>query len=334
MIDPRERRPIAATGLEVTVLGMGTAALGGLYAPVDEAEAQAALDIGFDAGLRFIDTAPFYGYTLSEHRVGTAVRRHGRDQVTLSTKVGRLLRPRTTPQVPDDAWVAPLPFEPRFDYSYDGVMRSFEDSLQRLGTDRIDLLLMHDIGAMTHGADAHPVLMAAAMAGGAQAMRALKDQGAVGAIGLGVNEWEVCAEALEHGDWDVFLLAGRYTLLEQSALDHFFPLCQRRGASIIIGGPFNSGILAGGDTFDYAQAPAAIRDRVAALARICSGHDVPLAAAALQFVLHHPLVASVIPGARSVAEMRGNLDHMARPIPQALWDDLRDAGLLHPQAPI
>lgn len=333
MIDPTEARNIADSGVSVSALGLGTAALGGLFSPVDEPTATDTVDTAVNAGIRYVDTAPFYGFTLSEHRVGTAFRRHGRDQFTLSTKVGRLMHPAKAGRPADEAWVAPLPFEPHFDYTYDGVMRSYEDSLQRLGTDRIDILLMHDIGAVTHGHDAHPALMRQAMEGGARAMHALRDAGAVKAIGLGVNEWEVCAEAFGHGDWDVFLLAGRYTLLEQTVLDRFFPECQRRGTSIVIGGPFNSGILAGGGTYDYASAPDDVRARVDQLDGVCREHGVPLAAAALQFVLRHPIVASVIPGARSAGEMRQNLDGLLVDIPDLLWRDLRDAGLLHPDAP-
>lgn len=327
------KRQIAATGISVTPLGLGGAALGGIFAAVDEATADETIMAALEAGVRYLDTAPFYGYGLSEHRMGRAIRLFGRDRVVLSTKVGRLLRRRTTPRDPDDGWHDPMPFEVEYDYSYDGVLRSVEDSMQRLGTDRIDILLMHDIGRVTHGDEAHPALMKQAMTGGAKAMRRLKEQGIVGAIGLGVNEWEVCAEALEDNDWDLFLLAGRYTLLEQEVLDHFFPRCQRRGANIIVGGPFNSGILAGGDTYNYAASPTEIGQRVAAIRQVCDNHGVPLKAAALQFVLRHPLVVSVIPGVRSKAEFDENLALMERDIPDALWADLKSAGLLHPDAP-
>ncbi|MEO3432767.1 aldo/keto reductase [Inquilinus sp. CAU 1745] len=327
-----QRRPIARTGIEVPVMGLGGAALGGLYQAVDDQTAAETIAGGLEAGLLYVDTAPFYGYGLSEHRFGEALRRFGRDRVVLSTKAGRRLVRRTEPQAPEDYWKAPLPFQPVVDYSHDGVMRSVEDSLQRLGTDRIDILYLHDVGRTSYGDD-HPRLMAEAMSGGARAMRRLKEEGVVGAIGLGVNEWEVCAEALEHQDWDVFLLAGRYTLLEQTVLDGFFPLCERRGVSIIIGGPYNSGILAGGDTFNYDRAPEDVRDRAARLGEACRDHGVSLPAAALQFVLKHPVVASVIPGARSRAEMEQNIEHLTRPIPDDLWADLKRRGLLHPDAP-
>ena len=327
------KRQIGATGISVTPLGLGGAALGGLFTAVEDATADETIQAALAAGIRFLDTAPFYGYGLSEHRMGRAIRLFGRDKVVLSTKVGRLLRRRVSPREPDDAWREPLPFEVEYDYSYDGVLRSVEDSMHRLGTDRIDILLKHDIGRDTHGDEAHPALMSTAMSGGARAMQRLKEEGIVGAIGLGVNEWQVCAEALEHHDWDVFLLAGRYTLLEQEVLDGFFPLCDRRGTSIIIGGPFNSGILAGSDTYNYFKSPQHIQDRVAAIAKICDSHGVSMKAAALQFVLRHPLVASVIPGARSRAEFDENLALMDVALPDALWSDLKSAGLLHPDAP-
>lgn len=326
-------RQIADTGIAVTPLGLGGAALGGIFAAVDDETADETIRAALNAGVRYLDTAPFYGYGLSEHRMGRQIRLFGRDKVVLSTKAGRLLQRRTSPRDPDDGWFEPLPFEPVYDYSYDGILRSVEDSLHRLGTHRIDILLMHDIGRLTHGDDAHRPMMKQAMSGGARAMRRLKEEGIVGAIGLGVNEWEVCAEALETNDWDVFLLAGRYTLLEQEVLDHFFPLCQQRGANIIVGGPFNSGILAGGDTFNYASAPAEIAERVAAIRKVCDSHGVPLKAAALQFVLRHKLVVSVIPGVRSVPEFNENLALLDLSIPDGLWSDLKSAGLMHPDAP-
>ena len=226
-----------------------------------------------------------------------------------------------------------MPFEAVFDYSYDGVMRSFEDSLQRLGLGRIDILYVHDIGAMEHGPAAHPGLMRTLREGGYRALEELRRSGAVRAIGIGVNEREVLLEALEWGEWDAFLLAGRYTLLEQAPLDDLMPKCARLGISIVVGGPFNSGVLAGRDTWNYAAAPPEVFARVAAIKAICEGHGVPLAAAALQFPLAHPIVASVIPGPRNVDEFETNVKLLQHPIPAELWADLRAAGLLHPEAP-
>jgi len=254
-----------------------------------------------------------------------------RDEWVLSTKVGRLLRPRRT-TAEDTERRHPLPFDPVYDYSYDAVMRSFEDSLQRLGLARIDILYVHDIGAMQHG-EAHPQLMRTLRDGGYRALEQLRAGGAVQAIGIGVNEREVLLEAMEWGDWDAFLLAGRYTLLEQAPLDDLLPKCEKAGVSIVVGGPLNSGILAGRDTWNYTTAPPEIVARVNAIEAVCDSHQVPLAAAALQFPLAHPAVAAVIPGPRNVEEFYANLRLLRQPNATALWADLRAAGLLHPNAP-
>ena len=321
-------RPIGRTGLELTVLGAGTAPLAGLFEPVGPEAAAAVMDAAWEDGVRFFDTAPFYGFGAGERRTGDALR--PRDGYVLSTKVGRLLVPDAG--VEGDGWADPLPFRPVPDYSEAAVRRSFEDSLQRLGLDRIDMLFLHDIGEMTHGAD-HPAHFEAAMTGGLTALTALKAEGLIRAYGIGVNETAVLEAALERGDWDCFLLAGRYTLLEQDALDRLMPACEARGTAIVCGGPYNSGLLAGGGTWNYAAAPpeiVALRDRLAA---ICREHGVAIEAAALQFPLGHPAVASVLPGARSAEEARANAAHMAAPVPPELWPALVEAGLLRPDAP-
>jgi D-threo-aldose 1-dehydrogenase len=331
-----ESRPIGRTPLKVTVFGHGGAPLGGNLSPVAWPQAQAVMDFAWESGIRFYDTAPFYGYGLSEHYFGNALRQHPRDEYVLSTKVGRLLQPRFKPQAPNDPWKNPLPFEPVFDYSYDAVMRSFEDSLQRMGLNRVDILLIHDIGKTTHFEN-HEKHMKPAMEGGFKALQELRKAGKIGALGMGVNEWEVCMEAMEYGDFDVFLLAGRYTLLEQEALTTFLPECQKRGTTIIIGGPFNSGILAvgakPGTTYNYEPAPKEILEKVAKIEKVCADHKVALPAAALQFPLTHPSVCSVIPGSRSVDELKRNLDLFKTPIPTALWSDLKSAGLMRGDAP-
>ena len=230
-----------------------------------------------------------------------------------------------------------LPFEPVFDYTHDGVMRSLEASLSRTGRSHIDILLLHDVGSRAHGA-AHPEIFEVAMTDGYRALERLRSDGTVGAIGLGVNEWEVCVEAMGRGDFDCFLLAGRYTLLEQSALDHFLPACTKRGISVIVGGPYNSGILAAepepDSRYNYAAADPAALARARALHAVCESHDVRLPSAALQFPLLHPSVACVIPGARSRAEVEANAAHLEHPIPNALWRDLVGEGLLDPAAPV
>lgn len=326
------KRRIGRTGLEVTELGLGCATLGGSRIAVARQAAEEIVAAAWAAGVRYIDTAPFYGVGQAERAVGDAMRDHPRDEWVLSTKVGRLLRPNPG-GVFSDGRTHPLPFDPVYDYSYDGIMRSFEDSLQRLGLARIDILYVHDIGRYQHG-DAHPAHMKTLRDSGYRALRQLRDGGAVAAIGIGVNEREVLLEAMEWGAWDAFLLAGRYTLLEQAPLDDLLPKCLAAGTSIVVGGPLNSGILAGRDTWNYAPAPPEVMARVKAIAAICDSHRVPLPAAALQFPLAHPAVAAIIPGPRNAAEFTQNLGLLNHKIPAALWRDLRQAGLLHPKAPV
>src|SRR5665213_928619 len=302
-----QKRRIGRTNLEVTALGLGTATMGGSRIKVTQAEGEALVRAAWDGGVRYVDTAPFYGVGAAERRVGDALRDRPRDEWVLSTKVGRLLRPRQQPGGATDGRLAPMPFEVIYDYSYDGIMRSVEDSYQRLGLARIDILYVHDIGIYQHGAEAHAAHMRMLKDSGYRALDELKRTGVVSAIGIGVNESAVLMEALAFADWDVFLLAGRYTLLEQAPLDDLLPLCAERGTSIVVGGPLNSGILAGRDTWNYAAAPPDVISRVTAIRAICDRYDVPLAAAALQFPLAHPQVAAIIPGPRSAAEFTANL---------------------------
>lgn len=327
-----ETRKLGRTSVEVTTLGLGAATLAGNMAKLSDDEARAVGVVAWDKGVRYFDTAPFYGYGRAEHIVGDVLR--GREGWDLSTKVGRRLKPRRGPQKSDDQWMLPLPFEPWFDYSYDGVMRSYEDSLQRLGLNHIDILLIHDIDFHTHGQEVQPAMHKAAMEGAQKALAELKRAGDIKAVGLGVNEAKPIADALPHGDWDCFLLAGRYTLLEQDPLDSLFPALEKHGASIIIGGPFNSGVLVGRDTWNYARAPQQVMDRVKAIARVCDAHEVPLAAAALQFPLAHPIVSSIIPGPRSAAEFEQIVSWWTSPIPPSLWSDLKTEGLIAAAAPV
>lgn len=314
-------------------LGFGGASVGNLYAPLSDAAARAVIDAALAAGIGYFDTAPHYGFGLSETRLGEALA--GRD-VMISSKVGRRLEPIATSERERHGFVDAAPFESVFDYTHDGVMRSFEDSLRRLRRDRIDVLLAHDLGRATHG-DAHAGHLRDFLDGGYRAMRDLKDAGAVGAIGLGVNEQAVCEEVLDHADVDVFLLAGRYTLLEQTALEGFLPRCAARGVGIVVGGPFNSGALVetGGTLhYNYAAAPADVVERVERLRRVCAAHGVPLAAAALQFPLAHPAVLSVIPGMATAAQVVDATHWLSLVIPAALWSDLRSQGLIRADAPV
>jgi len=328
-----EKRRIGQTELEVTTLGLGGASLAGIFSAVPADQARATINHALDAGLNYVDTAPQYGLGRSEHLVGDVIRTR-RSEAILSTKVGRLLKPVDPTMQDKGAWVDPLPFDQVYDYSYDGIMRSFEDSLQRLGVNSVDILYVHDIGTATHGVEANKPLWQQLASGGYRALRELRDSGVVSAIGLGVNEWEVLMDAMALGDWDVFLLAGRYTLLEQTALAPFMTTAAERGSSVVVGGPFNSGILVGGTTFNYAKAPEEIVTRVKAIEAVCKQFNVPLPAAALQFPLTHPVVCNVLPGPRSPAELDGILEWWDVSIPAELWTTLAEKGLLAPGTPI
>lgn len=320
------------TMVELTQLGMGCAPIGGLLDKVTHTDAMETLEVALNSGIRYFDTAPFYGFGLSERRVGDALRDH--PDTIVSTKVGRLLARGSWENPSEHGWPAALPFHHVYDYGYDGVMRSYEDSLQRLGMDHIDILFVHDIGSFTHPDPAEEARhFQDAMSGGYRALNELRKAGDIKAIGIGVNEIDVSLRTLDHGDWDVFLLAGRYTLLEQHALDELFPKCERSGTSIVIGGPYNSGILVGGNTWNYAEAPDELTRQVAAIRSICDRHQTPLPAAALQFCLAHPIVQSIIPGARNSRELRQSIEWINTFVPAELWADLKSEGLLAADAP-
>lgn len=327
-----KKRQLGSTSLQLTEFGLGCAAMAGNHRPVNNHDIRHALTSGLAAGIEFVDTAPFYGFGRSEHFVGAAIR--DKDNIVLSTKAGRLLKKEAIPKDLAADWPGSFPFNPVYDYTYDGVMRSYEDSLQRMGVDKIDVLLLHDIGEMQHGPELNKKLFADAMSGGYKALDELRSAGEIQAIGLGVNEREVCIAAMEHGRWDAFLLAGRYTLIEQEPIHDLLPACEKAGTGIILGGPYNSGILAGGDTWNYAKAPADVIAKTQAIKKVCDAHNVPLQAAALQYPLGCPLVASVIPGPRSQAEMEQNIQWFNWEIPASLWQDLRNEKLLDEQAPI
>jgi D-threo-aldose 1-dehydrogenase len=327
------RRAVGTTGLQLTTLGLGAAALAGLYDAVDDATAAATLQAAWDAGLRYFDTAPFYGYTRSERRVGEFLADRPRDSFVLSTKVGRLMLPDPEVKPGSDGWAAPLPFRPVYDYSYGGVRRSFEDSLQRLGLTRIDMLLVHDIGRLTHGERHELHWRALTEGGGFRALEELRSEGAVRAIGLGVNEWEVAQVALAVAPLDCLLLAGRYTLLEQGSLD-FMNQCAAADVSVIVGGPFNSGLLAGQAKYNYGSVPPEVRRQANALEALCAEFSVAIQAAALQFPLAHPAVTSVLAGMRSPEQVVANAGWAGSAIPREFWRCLRESALLHPDAPL
>jgi D-threo-aldose 1-dehydrogenase len=311
---------------------MGGAPLGNLFAEVGEADAQASLHAAWDAGIRHFDTAPHYGAGLSEHRMGAFLRRRPRDTFTLSSKVGRLLVPAEG--VPDEAegFVAALPFRRVVDYSAAGAERSIADSLQRLGLSRLDTVYIHDCSEDWHG-PAWRDRFAEAMAGAARLLTDLRRQGVIRVWGLGVNLVEPCLLALEQSEPDLFLIAGRYTLLDHTALAELFPACAARGVQCVLGGPYNSGLLAGGATFNYEIAPPELAARAQAMAVLCARHGVDLKAAALQFCAAPAVVAAVIPGARTAAEAAENARLMQAPILEELWAELRNTGLLPDHVP-
>ena len=326
-------------GVTLTELGFGTAPLGNLYRAITDEAARATLDAAWDAGMRYYDTAPLYGLGLSETRLNPFFRAHPRSEVTISTKVGRLLE-----VVPPEKrtgigkfFDVPSRLEV-YDYSYDGILRSLELSLERLGVDSVEILYAHDLDGWVHGSRAESDRrIDQLMASGYDALVRLRDEGVIRAFGAGVNEWQVCEALARRGDFDVFLLAGRYTLLEQEALESFLPLCEERNIGIVLGGPYNSGILAMGAKpgafYNYEPAPQPILDRVARIERVCAAHGVPLATAAMQFPLRHPAVVSVIPGGQRPEEVAANVAALDVAIPPALWADLKSEGLMREDAP-
>jgi len=321
--------------------GFGGAPLGNLFSAIGDGEAIALIRHAFHSGARYFDTAPHYGQGLSEHRIGAALRDLPRDAYRLSTKVGRVLTP--APDAPGDqnGYVDGLSFVAHYDYTGEGVTRSLQDSLQRMGLSRVDFVFVHDIDVATHG-DAHPQRFRDMLDSGLPALAAMKASGEIAGFGLGVNDVAICLDTLRHADLDVILLAGRYTLADQSALQELLPECVRRDVAIVLGGPFNSGILASGSRppdgsrpyFNYAPAPDSVISRVAAIERVCAEHAVPLKAAALQFPLRHPAIACVLPGARTRAEFDDNSAMAKFPIPVEFWNALRERSLVDAAAPL
>jgi D-threo-aldose 1-dehydrogenase len=323
--------------LKVSALGFGTAPLGDLYRRLDDDTAIAAVECAFALGVNLLDTSPLYGHGLSEHRCGTAIRRASREDIVVCTKVGRWMDPFHG-RDSGSGFVGGQPQRAVVDYSYDGTMRSVEQSLLRLGTDRIDLLLIHDVDVWTHGADAIEDRFREAMAGAYVALDRLRGEGVVAGIGIGVNEADMCVRFAQAGSFDTMLLAGRYSLLEQPALAHFLPLAQQQGIGVLLGGVFNSGILAtgavAGAKYNYQDAPPHIVEKVTKIQRVCDAHGVALPTAALHFALGHPAVASVVLGAQKPLEVERNVAALASKVPSALWTDLKAQHLLDADAPV
>jgi D-threo-aldose 1-dehydrogenase len=337
--EPTERRRVGRTPLTVTRLGFGSAPIGGLFSAVADADAIATVGRAWELGIRYFDTAPLYGYGAAERRVGAALAEMPRDDFTISTKVGRLIRPsdglaegadidrQELDGRPNAFYVGTGPVRPVFDYSYDGVMRSLEESLGRLGLERVDIAYIHD-------PDDH---WEAAISGAYPALERLRQDGVVKAIGAGMNQSAMLARFAKEGDFDVFLLAGRYTLLDQSALADLLPICEQKEIGVVVGGVMNSGVLADprpGSHFNYAPAPTDIVERAAKLAATCARHGVPLRAAAVQFPLAHPAVVSVAAGVRRIDHLEEYPRLFREPIPADLWAELHEEGLLAAGAPV
>jgi len=340
MSDILPKRRVGKTKLEVTTLGLGGAPMGGFRANISDAEAVGLTDVAYELGVRYFDTSPFYGYGRSELRMGAGLREKPRDDYVLSTKIGRIMhamKPGEKP--PADFRENGLPgFAPVFDYTYDGVMRSLEHSYFRLGISRIDIALVHDVDFWTIKDRA--VLdqrFKTVMDSGFKALDELRRAGVIGAIGVGINESDTSLRFIQAGDFDCMLLAGRYTLLEQGGLEAFLPECVKRGVSVILGGPYNSGILTGGvtdnTTHDYVQAPAHLIEKARKIEAVCKRHGVELGAAAMQFPLFHPALCAVIPGALAAREVKQNVERLSVKIPTELWSELKREKLLDPSAP-
>jgi D-threo-aldose 1-dehydrogenase len=330
-----QRKRVGTRDVWVSRLGIGTSAFGALGAARDDEVVAATMRAATAAGLRYFDTAPFYGHGLAEHRLGQGLRGITRDDVVVSTKVGRLFKPPlTSPHTAtrDGA----RPFAMVYDYTYDATLRSIEDSLLRLDTGRIDVALIHDVNRRWQG-DQLEARYREAMAGAYRALDALRAQGVIKAIGVGVNDWEILLRFAADADFDCFMLAGRYTLLDHSSIDRFLPECARRGIAVLAAAPYNSGILATGArpgaTFFYTEASPDIMERTRRIEAVCARHGVPLAAAALQFAAFHPAVASVVVGMRNATDIVENVGYFQHPIPAQFWQELKAEGLIADAAP-
>ena len=339
-MDPAATRILGRTGVAVSQLGFGGASIGELNLIVEEEVAVAAVRAAWDHGIRYFDTAPWYGRGLSELRTGSGLRGKPRAEFVLSTKIGRWLRAPERPETFQSApWTGGLKMDVVFDYSYDGIMRSYEQSQLRLGVTRYDLAVIHDLDHLYHGrGEQLDRYFGQLSASGWRAVQELKAAGLIRGVGAGINDLGLIPRFLDLLDVDFFLIAMPYTLLHQEILETEFPAAVARGCGFVIGSPFQSGILATGQRpgakYNYADVPADIQTKVGRIQDICARHGVPLAAAALQFPLGHPAVASVIPGASSPAQLERNVATFTQPIPSDLWEELKHEGLLRADAPV
>jgi D-threo-aldose 1-dehydrogenase len=327
--DPAATRTLR-NGLALSQLGVGCAPFGHLNAATSDESVLQAFAHLYANGQRYFDVAPFYGMGLAEHRLGMCLRTVDRRELVLSTKVGRIIDPLPGGAAAG-ASAGQYPFAFHYDYTYAATMRSIEESLQRLGTNALDIVLIHDVNQRWQG-DMLEQRYAEAMDGAYRALETLRAEGAIKAFGVGVNDWGILERFAGDGDFDVFMLAGRYTLLDHSAGQSFLPMCAARGIGVLMAAPFNSGILATGAipgaTYVYQPAEPDIADRVRRIEAVCARHGIPIAAAALQFPLRNPAITSVVTGMRDPDEARANLAHVRTPIPAAFWDELKSEGLL------
>jgi D-threo-aldose 1-dehydrogenase len=331
-------RQLGRTGIPVSILGFGCAPLGDLYEVLDDDTALRTIATAAEAGVTLFDAAPLYGHGLAEHRLGTVLKRLPRDSFVLSTKVGRWLKPAPGGRDASSRYRGGLSFDLVVDYSYDGTMRAFEQSLNRLAVPSIDIALIHDVDIWTHGKDAIEQRFKEAMDGAYRALDELRRAGIIKAIGVGVNESAMCVRFANAGDIDAVLLAGRYSLLEQPALMDFLPLAEKKRIGVMLGGVFNSGILATGPVegakYNYRPAPPEILDRVKRIEAVCQSHKVPLPVAAMQFALGHPAVSSLVIGAVAPSEVTRNAAALTAQVPALLWFDLKRKGLLGADVPV
>lgn len=333
-----KKNRVGNTALFVSDIGFGGASIGNLYQECSEEDARSTVTTALHSGINFFDTAPEYGRGLGERRLGDTLRLLPRNDYIVSTKVGDFLYARHDLLPEETKWfVKPLPFHLKFDYSYDGVMRSFEDSLQRLGLNKIDMILVHDLDPVVHDANTFEHHFKSYIEGGYKALDQLRSQGVINAIGLGVKKWEVCADAMQYGNYDCFMLQGNYTLLEQPAFEEFMPRCEKEHISILLAGPFASGILATGTKkggyFHHQKANEVILAKVKKIEDICERYSVSLQAAAIQFPLKHPVIASVVIGTASPLSIERNIGYANEQIPSAFWDALKAEKIIPEKAP-
>lgn len=326
-----KKRRLGNTNLYITEMGFGGASIGNLYSATTDQASHEVIATCWDLGIRYFDTAPEYGHGLSERRLGDALRDRSPEEFILSTKVGDVLYARHDLLPPVNKFIDKLPFHLKYDYSYDGVMRAFEDSLQRLGLNKVDILLVHDLDPIIHTEKKFSEYFKTYIEGGYKALDRLRNEGVVKAIGLGVKKWEVCDEALKYGTYECFMLQGNYTLLEQHGLN-FLDACLKKQISILLAGPYASGILATGPIkgayFHHREASEEILEKVRLIEKICGSFNIPMQAAALQFPLKHPAIASVVVGSPSAESMRQNVKFLELPIPEKCWSALKAAGII------